>query len=466
MRHYSRMRQQWEYASRRSRGGFALTSAVVAISLLGDALLYALLPARPGHFEVRVWQVGILLGANRIVRLLTNELAGRLVAVRGGRGPLAWAVVLGSAVTASYALPLGFWGLLAGRVLWGACWSVLRVEGYLSALAVSNSSTRGRIFGLYQAATRLGQGGGALIGGLLADLIGIPRVFVLFGLCTFLGLPLVLALPRSAPPPARATAGSEAMPAAPMPAEPTAAAPVPAAPTLARCRDGEGTLQPALLARLRRQPLALWAAALALPMVEQIGANLVGRLAADRIGPALAAQGGAIGVASLTGLLLSFRSIGSLGLSPVAGWLGDRLGRQPLLFALIGLQLGTFAALALLRPWALLVGTLLLQLACGTSAYLLIHTLAGDRLPVANTALHLSRFTTFVDVGTALGPMAAFALYARFGFSAVAVLAWLLLAAAAGAVSALGPAAAAQSGPGWPRRRASAGRGNLTGRSG
>ena len=39
-------------SSRRTR--FILVSAVVALSLLGDALLYALLPARPEEFGVLV----------------------------------------------------------------------------------------------------------------------------------------------------------------------------------------------------------------------------------------------------------------------------------------------------------------------------------------------------------------------------------------------------------------------------
>jgi len=429
VRDYSRMRPPWEHARRNpARDGaearlrFALVSTVVGLALLGDALLYALLPARPGHFAVRVWQVGILLGANRIVRLVTNELAGRVVAGGGGRAPLVWAVGVGSVITAGYALPLGFWGLLAGRLLWGACWSVLRVEGYLSALAVSSAASRGRIFGLHQAATRLGQGGGALIGGLLSDLIGLPRVFLLFGACTFVGLPLVLALPR------RGAGGGGAPPVGPRRA--------PAAPSAVR--GSAAALQPGLIPRLRSQPLPLWAAALTVTMVEQMGAILVGRLAADRIGPALEASGALNGVASLTGLMLGFRSFGSLALAPAAGWLGDRLGRRPMLLGLIGLQTGTFAALAVFRPWPLLVAALLLQLVCGNAAHLLVHTLAGDCAPSAGAAMHLSRFSTFVDVGTALGPMAAFALYSRFGFCAVTILAWLLLAAAAAALRRMG----------------------------
>jgi hypothetical protein len=63
---------------------------------------------------------------------------------------------------------------------------------------------------------------------------------------------------------------------------------------------------------------------------------------------------------------------------------------------------------------------------------------AGDDTPEREAVLHLSRFATFADLGTALGPAAAFALYARFGFLSVAGAAWVLLAGAALAVGLLG----------------------------
>ncbi|MEE9308181.1 MAG: MFS transporter, partial [Spirochaetia bacterium] len=124
------------------RRRFIMVSAVVALSLLGDALLYAVLPANPGQFGVLVWQVGVLLGVNRLVRLITNELAGRLVQRRRSNRPLIWAVVTGSLITASYALPIGFWGLLVARIAWGTCWSLFRVEGYVSALILASDRNR------------------------------------------------------------------------------------------------------------------------------------------------------------------------------------------------------------------------------------------------------------------------------------------------------------------------------------
>ncbi len=364
-----------------------MTSMIVALSLLGDALLYAVLPSRPEAFSLQVWQVGILLGANRLVRLGTNELAGRLVRRSRSNRPLYAAVIAGSLITASYALPIGFWGLLAARLAWGACWSLFRVEGYLAALAISSRQTRGRIFAVYQAITRIGQGGGVLIGGLLVDTIGIPSTFFIFGCATLSGLLLLWKAPQRNPITPNSVFASE---------------------------QGKSLL-------------GLWGCALALTMTEEMIANLTGRLVADRIGPILPLS---LGVTSLTGLLLGFRSFGTLILGPLAGMIGDRFGRKRLLMVLIALQAGCIGGIAFCPAWPLMVTCLLLQFAASIGVRLLLYTLAGDLAPHRDGALHLSRFSTFLDLGTAAGPIVGFALYSGFGFFWVAMLAWLLIAAA------------------------------------
>jgi MFS family permease len=385
---------------------FVLVSAVVALSLLGDALLYALLPAKPAEFRVLVWQVGVLLGANRFVRLLTNELAGRLIQKREGNGPLLAALIAGSLVTASYALPLGFWGLLCARLLWGACWSVLRVEGYISALSRSTDSNRGRIFALYQAAVRLGQGGGLLVGGFLSELIGIPWTFLAFALVSGSGVFLGL---RS--PPREPEVEPEARPAA----EPAA-----------RRTSGVGDfLSNAVKGLAKNRHLPLWICGFGLTMAEQMIATLTGRFADRRIVPDLPIH---LGIAGLSGLLLSFRSFSSLLLGPLAGHLSDRIGRRTLIIVLVVLQNLCIAGLLVFRSWQLLIACFLLQFVAGVSARLLIYTVAGDLAPDRGRALHMSRFSTFVDLGTALGPVAGFALFAAHGFFSVALLSWLLLA--------------------------------------
>jgi MFS family permease len=174
-------------------------------------------------------------------------------------------------------------------------------------------------------------------------------------------------------------------------------------------------------------PLLLWFCAFALPMTEQMIANLTGRLAVERILPGMADLPLTVGAAGLTGLLLSIRSIQTLVIGPVAGLISDRVGRKRLLGMVCVLQMLLIGGLALNPAWYLIILFLILQFAAAVSARLIIVALAGDLAPVGDEALFMSRFSTFVDLGTALGPVAAFSLYAAWGFEYVAVLAVGLL---------------------------------------
>jgi MFS family permease len=152
----------------------------------------------------------------------------------------------------------------------------------MAALAISTRRTRGRIFAAYQAITKIGQGGGVLIGGLLVDTIGIASTFFIFGCATLSGILLLARAPRRQ----------------------------------------ASTLSPTTESKRDKPMFGLWGCALALTMTEQMVANLTGRLVADRAGAILPLS---LGVTSLTGLLLGFRSLGALVLGPLTGIIGDRL---------------------------------------------------------------------------------------------------------------------------------------------
>ena len=373
----------------KNRTRFFLVSAVVSLSLLGDSLLYAVLPARPEDFHVLVWQVGVLLGANRLVRLITNEVAGRIVHHSSSNKPLLLAVIIGSLTTASYTLPWGFWGLLIARMIWGACWSVLRVEGYLSVLDISTARNRGKLFALYQIIIRGGSGGGVLLGGFLCDLVGMRQTFLLYCVVSALGVPLVLGSP---------------------PATPAGAA-------FQKKRTPKLSIE--------RSHLFLWFCALGISLVDQMFSNLTGRIVADRIMPGFPFL---FGVASLTGLLLSFKSIGSLIITPLAGALGDRFGRRRLLLILTLSQIPVIGTLAFTTHWLVTILVLVAQSMIVIAARLIVYSMAGDSAVSEARAIYMSRFSTFTDLGTAVGPILSFSLYASIGFAGVVVTAVAILA--------------------------------------
>ena len=96
-------------------------SFAVALTLLGDSLLYAVLPAIWHKIGLELWMVGALLSANRFIRFLTNPLAGRLVERFGLRKPFLTAVFVAAITTATYGISSGFVVFLIARCFWGAC---------------------------------------------------------------------------------------------------------------------------------------------------------------------------------------------------------------------------------------------------------------------------------------------------------------------------------------------------------
>ena len=107
----------------------AFIGSATAFSLLGDQVLYAVLPVYYESLHLTPIQVGILLSANRWIRLLTNELAHRVSSPRRERPLFLGAFLLGVITTLAYALTTYFWLLLAARLAWGLAWSFIRHIG-------------------------------------------------------------------------------------------------------------------------------------------------------------------------------------------------------------------------------------------------------------------------------------------------------------------------------------------------
>lgn len=95
------------YADRRPPSPL-LVAAAVSVSLLGDALLYAVLPSQAPRLGIPLALVGVLLSANRIILLVTNSWAGAVYSRRGREGPFFAAMVGATVTTLSYALLWGF----------------------------------------------------------------------------------------------------------------------------------------------------------------------------------------------------------------------------------------------------------------------------------------------------------------------------------------------------------------------
>ncbi len=168
-------------------------SLLTAACLLGDSMLYIVLPI---HWQAvgldSLWEVGILLSVNRLVRLPLNPLVGWLYGRMSSRNGILLAVVLAACTTLSYAIFKGFWIWIALRCIWGLAWSFLRLGAYFTILEVADDTNRGYYMGLYNGLYRLGSLGGMLLGGILADQYGLSATAIFFGIVTFIAIPFAV----------------------------------------------------------------------------------------------------------------------------------------------------------------------------------------------------------------------------------------------------------------------------------
>src|SRR5690242_18891487 len=95
------------------------SAATLALALPADTVLYLLLPMFAPRSGVNVADAGILLQANRLIRIAGYSWVARFYARRGYRSVDILAVVAAAVSTLGYATLSGFWLLLPMRLLWG-----------------------------------------------------------------------------------------------------------------------------------------------------------------------------------------------------------------------------------------------------------------------------------------------------------------------------------------------------------
>jgi len=373
---------------------FILISSIVALSVLGDSILYGVLPSKPEDFNVLVWQIGILLGVNRFVRIITNEWAGRMVENTGLKKPLLMAIISGSIITASYALPLGFWFLLSARIVWGACWSIIRVVGFIAVINLSSEKNRGRLFGIHHAIISIGWGGGVLLGGFLIDLIGIKPTFLFFSILSASGIILLWGLNRSG------------------------------IPFHLKPEKNSLHIENSYKFFKNQKILTVWIIALLVTLTGQMIYNITGRLVADRINIGIPIS---IGIASLTGIILGSRTVGTLIIGPISGSLSDRIGRHIIIVIGCLIQIICIVILSIFKYCILLTIVIPISFFTSSTARIGITTMAGDQAQKSRTAIYMSRYSTFIDLGNAAGSFIVFPIYSSLGFKGVTIIAVIIL---------------------------------------
>jgi MFS family permease len=360
------------------------------LSLLGDTSLYTVLPTHITEAGILLANVGILLSANRWVRLPLNGPAGFLIE-RWPRKPVfVLALFLGVISTTLYAVTNGFWPLFVARLLWGIAWVGIWIGGNTIVMDISTHENRGRRVGIYQMGFFIGAGGGAFLGGVLTDLFGYHTAMGVNAALSLAGALLALIfLPET-----RMWLGNTNL----VPVEVQETNPV-------------HTRQ---FYRTQLSEMASATALLAVTRLAQAGFLMAtfGLLLQQNYGEAISFSGMTVGVATLTGLGLAMTTFVAMITAPISGSLADRTHNRwrvavgGLVFGAVGYGLLTFRA-----PAAIIAGLIGTSIAAGTNTNLST-TLMGGLGPPNQQGRRLGILFTVGDLASAVGPPLAYWLMA------------------------------------------------------
>lgn len=363
----------------------------MALALLGDSYLYAVLPIYHAEAGISLVAVGWALSVNRWIRFASNPVAG-LVGRRLGWGwAFAGAMWLGTLTTAGYGLLTGALAFYAMRGLWGVSWSFLRLGGMAAVLADTPPGRRGKAVGLFTGIFRLGSLAGVAVGGWLADRLGFREAALLLAGATAVGA-LLSSLPSAlqgwngrstseAEKPATHSVAANWLPVTPME---------------------------------WRVSLGAFAVHLA---VSGVVTGTLGLLVKERLGMQIDLGWWVVGASTLSGIIMGSRFLLDLAVGPVIGHLADSQGRGRLLAALGMTSIAALLGLGWTSSLIALALSALVLFLAGTGLATVFDSWASD-LAGRAPGRFLPAYNTWQDLGAAVGPVLAYNLTARVGLAA------------------------------------------------
>ena len=337
------LRQQADRSSRDA-------SITLGLVLPTDTVLYLLLPLHAAAFGVTLAEAGLLLAANRLVRIVGYGWVARTYERQGPRMVCLFAVLGASASSLMYALLPGVWWLLVARLTWGLSFAAMNIA--TQALVTMDPAGAARRSGRSRAIIATGPMVGLLGGAVLSEFAGPHIVFLLLSAIALVALPFAWRLPNGKGVPVR------------------------------------GGPRFGLPARLD-----VWSfiQGVTLDGVFILGVSV------------LAAAALPTGAGLAAGAALALRYISEIALGPLGGSLGERFGPSRML---ILVSVGSAAGLAVIGVGGLWVGALMVVLLRGLLQPLPAPVAAAS-VPNAERVAALARLATWRDLGAGLGPLAA-----------------------------------------------------------
>ncbi len=398
-----------------------------AAVIMGDSLMYVVLPVAAVDFGIHehfglsaAFWIGLALSINRFVRLVSNALAASVYQRFGVRWPFVVSVAVGALTTLAYGFGSGPVSLLVARAVWGVSYSHMRLAALLTAFEVGASTMRGRLVGFFNSGQRLGSLIAVTGGALLFQLTSREVTFAALAGFGLVGMLIAARAPNLKPERIRASGGG---PRSRLNLWDLAVSRLP--------ESGRGLRLPLLSISLMRFAATFAANGLAIATV----APYLAEFADDNE----RVLGGSLAVVTLAGFLIGFRWLSDLGLGVPLGHLSDRIGRRrSIAYGMIAV----FTLLALIGALDSLAGAivgipLLFLAAVGVNTAL--DAAIGETSPDSARAAVMGRYSTWLDLGAALGPFTGFLIADRIGFqggflvaAALVAGAWMLYAAVTG----------------------------------
>ncbi|ANF86849.1 MFS transporter [Pseudomonas antarctica] len=167
----------------------------LALCLPSDVLLYLLLPMESQAFGITLAQAGVLLAANRLVRIFGYRHVLNFYARNGDR--LTCMIAAGAATVCALGNSMlsGFAALLGLRLIWGLCFAALNLS--TQVLATSEPAGAARRAGRSRAVIALGPMLALPLGGWLTLWAGPRPIFLILAGCCLVGVWAARGLPTS-----------------------------------------------------------------------------------------------------------------------------------------------------------------------------------------------------------------------------------------------------------------------------
>lgn len=329
------------------------SSAILSLALLGDALIYAVLPVYAEDFGLTLPWVGVMLSANRFVRVFAYGVIARMTTAIGVRRMCVFAAILATLSTAMYGFGQGPAVILAARIMWGLTYAALLLVTLV--YSVEYRAQVGVRVGVGRAIQRLGPIAALLIGAWFVGLYGPNTAFLILAVPTALAIPIAMTLPE------RHTEEAQ--------------------------RD-----KPSSLARPRPIDLLFFLQGYGVDGVFAISITLI--LARDT-SLSVAVMGG--------GALLAMRHFGEAIAAPLFGWVADRFGARRVF---IGSAVLTVLGFVCVAAGLTVTGALIMLLFRGALASLgpavIVQAMSADEQAIGP----LARMQAWRDLGAACGPLA------------------------------------------------------------